>query len=356
MRHARALFVATVAGALVAVLYMLFEHAVKGSIELVWFDWIDTEHRRLLTFFAVIIFGMVFFGAKQLSDTHEKWLNKHRRVKLLAILVVGFLSLFSGATLGPEAVLIPACVLISQIFAHHHFKRETADLFGAVGTVALFVAFFNSPWAGAVGYLAARGDLPKKPKPITYLALVIAGLSSYAVLSLAHNEATFELPHGPTFTLIGLVLYGAAVVVGVGSHAIIAKCVQVVESIEKQLPKKWLIHAFVATTRLGVLYLLGGYLMQFTGTETMADLFASARHLGPWLLLWIGIIKTIAIAWSLCTGYRGGAIFPLMFVGATLAAIALLHTDQFSPILLAVAFLVGVILSDRKTHFVSGHR
>ena len=355
LNRTKTLIVAALAGILVAALYVVFEHLVSSSIDLVWFDWIDTEHRRLFTFAAVVIFGMVFFGAKHLSDSHKKWLDKHRPYKLGAIIIVGFLSLFSGATLGPEAVLIPASVLTSQLFARRHFKREIADLFGAAGIVALFVAFFNSPWAGLIGFLMARSDLPKKPKAITYLSLVCAALASYGVLLLVHNQSAFQLPDGPSLTLIGIVLYTAALVLGIGYHKVIQVSAHLVDLLEKRLPKQWYLHAFVAAIGLGVLYLLGGYLMQFTGTETLEYLFTQTAALGPWLLLWMSLVKTAAIAWCLRTGYRGGAIFPLMFVGASLAAIALLFTDDFSPILLAVAFLVGVIVSDRKTHLVSGH-
>ncbi len=354
MKHVKPLFVAAVAGVLVAALYVVFEYCVSTSIDLVWFEWIGTEHNRLLTFAAVIALGMAFFGAKHLTDTHAKWLDKHRPYKLLAVLVIGFLSLFSGATLGPEAVLIPAAVLISQIFAHRHFKREIADLFGAAGIVALFVAFFNSPWAGLVGFLMARADLPKKPKPIVYLGLACSALAAYGFLLLASNHSAFHLPSGPLLSTTSIILYLAAIIMGVGYHKIIEFTNAKVAILEKRLPKQWYIHALVATTGLGVLYLLGGYLMQFTGTETLEDLFEKSTELGVWLLLWMSLIKTVAIAWCLRTGYRGGAIFPLMFVGSSLAAIALLLTDQFSPLFLAIAFLIGVILADRKTHLVSG--
>ena len=354
VKHFKPLFVASLAGLLVAALYVVFEFCVSHSIELVWFDWLGTEHNRLLTFVAVIALGMAFFCAKHLTDVHAKWLDKHRHYKLLAIIGVGFLSLFSGATLGPEAVLIPASVLISQLFAHRHFKREIADLFGAAGIVALFVAFFNTPWAGLVGFLMARADLPKKPQPIVYLGLACSALASYALLVLVHNESAFHLPSGPSFTVTGMMLYLITVIIGVGYHKIIQLTSAKVAFLEKRLPKKWYIHALVATTGLGVLYLLGGYLMQFSGTETLADLFEKSAKLGIWFLLWMSLIKTVAVAWCLRTGYRGGAIFPLMFVGASLAAIALLLTDQFSPLFLAIAFLVGVILADRKTHLVSG--
>lgn len=355
MKQAKVLLVALLIGAGVAVVYLLFEESVRWTTERIWDEWLQTETQRVYAFFAAVVLGMVYFWLKHLSEKHHTALNKRPLYNLVAILLVGLASLLAGATLGPEAILMPAALIVGQVIGKHHFPTGYRQLFGAAGIVALFVAFFDALWGGLLGFLFARAMITEKLTPIRYVGLFVAAIGTYTTLHFLTHESTFAVPHGNFLTLVGLGLYALGIIVGMGLHRILAWSVKLTDIVKEQLPKTWYVRGFVASAGLGLLYLAGGYLVQFTGSTAIQPLFEQSAHLGLWTLVWLAVIKMVAIAWSQEMGYRGGAIFPLMFAGSAIAAAASLYTNNFSPLAMALSVLAGAIIADRKLHHIVGN-
>jgi H+/Cl- antiporter ClcA len=88
---------------------------------------------------------------------------------------------------------------------------------------------------------------------------------------------------------------------------------------------------------LGVLYAVGGVDVRFSGMPELVHLVAREDH--AWGALLALAVKAAATAWCLAAGYRGGKIFPVMFVGGAtgLALHLVIH-----PIPLDLAIGVGL--------------
>ena len=117
----------------------------------------------------------------------------------------------------------------------------------------------------------------------------------------------------------------------------------------------WLVTANIAGLGLGVLFLIGGPLVQFTGNESVAPLFAQATELGVGGLLLIVLIKIVVIAWSLAMGYRGGLVFPFILVASGVVAIGTLYNADLNVLLAVFIFLAGLLKADRKANLITGH-
>src|SRR5690606_31307674 len=76
---------------------------------------------------------------------------------LAKVLGIGFLSLFAGASLGPEAVLVPASTITGAMVGLTFISNNKASVktLGIAGFSALFAAFFSSMFAGLLGLLLA---------------------------------------------------------------------------------------------------------------------------------------------------------------------------------------------------------
>lgn len=355
MKQAKVLAVALLIGAGVSVVFLLFEEAVHWATVLVWNAWLQTETQRLFAFFGAVLFGMLFFALKHAIDQRQTKLNKHPVYNLGAILLVGFASLLAGATLGPEAILMPAAMIVGQLIGTRHFPTGSKQLFGAAGVIALFVAFFDALWGGLLGFLFLRKSIVEHLTPFRYVGLATAAIGALITLQLLTHDTTFALPSGPFLTFTGVGLYALGVAIGIGLHRVLAATTWLATELKTRIRSEWYAQAMFASVSLGLLYLFGGYLVQFTGNTAIQPVFEQSTELGIWTLLWLAIIKMVTIAWSQTLGYRGGPIFPLMFAGSAIAAAATLYTADFSPLAMALAVLIGALIADRKYHLISGN-
>ncbi len=114
----------------------------------------------------------------------------------------------------------------------------------------------------------------------------------------------------------------------------------------------WIVHAIVASVGLTCLYLIGGPLVEFTGNKSIVPMFEQASSLGLIGLVWILIVKSIAIAWSKALGYRGGMIFPTIFLASVLVAITQLYVSDLNGIYGIIAVVVGAFIANRKTRIL----
>ncbi|WP_237686356.1 chloride channel protein [Arthrobacter jiangjiafuii] len=96
---------------------------------------------------------------------------------------------------------------------------------------------------------------------------------------------------------------------------------------------------------LGLLGVIGGPLTLFKGAEESAALLAQRGSESAWALVFLAAVKLVALVIAAAAGFRGGRIFPAVFVGvaAGLAAVAFVPSV---PVSLAVsAAVLGVVLA-----------
>src|SRR5690606_24780546 len=115
------LLISTVTTAVaVAVTYHYFESAVHYSTNLVWNTWLKTGANRIIVVPLCLGLSLVFFGVQHFLDRKSEkqvsdGLGEAPDATLLnfaKVISIGFFSLLAGASLGPEAILVPACLVI----------------------------------------------------------------------------------------------------------------------------------------------------------------------------------------------------------------------------------------------------
>lgn len=361
MRRATlALFSILLVSALVAVVYFYFEAGVHHAINFVWNDWLNTGTNRILILPLCLVLSLAFFGAQHYLDPKSEQQESHglgdapepTLGNLGKVLLIGFFSLLAGASLGPEAILVPACLLVGSIVGVQLFKgdKKMAGMLSMVGFIALFAAFFDSFIAGILGLVLVTKEVKVKITPPFVAIAVAASLITVYVLSLLESTPFTTLPqHVWKFSLesalasAALGLAGGAAIFLMGSaHATFQKARLVLAK------RAWWQHAIVAAGGLSALYWLGGSLIQFTGNESIVPMLEQSASLGLSGLLVLVLMKILAISWSKALGYRGGMIFPSVFVASTLVAIAHIWAPELSFIVGLIAALIGMFAADRK--------
>lgn len=349
-------------GILVALVYLIFETAVRGSTVYVWNTLFHSDTNRILVFPLAIILSLIFFGLQQRLDPGSQNKETHSlggepikpTLKNLGIvLLLGFLSLLAGATLGPEAILVPASVLVGSYVGVKLFKqnKQLVGLLAGAAIMALMTAFFHSFFVGLLSVLLVASQFKTKVSLKLIIVAIIASGSSYVTLQLI--DPTNKYFVFPPFSwevaildiLVGIIL----VVLGYLSTfglKYMHSALQKLRTVSK-LDNWWKLALF-SGLGLGLIYFIGGPLVEFTGNKSIEPLATQAGALGIVGLIGVLVMKLVAIAWSRSMGYRGGLIFPMIFVASALVLILIQIFPQVNFGVGLIAALVGIFAAEKK--------
>ncbi|MEO5628123.1 MAG: chloride channel protein [Candidatus Saccharimonadales bacterium] len=345
----------------VALTYHYFEAVVADSITYIWDTLLNTANRRLLVIPAAVLLGLIFFAVQHWLDAKsEKGVSeglgntpKPTAANFAKVLFIGYLSLVAGASLGPEAILVPASLVLGAYVASKLFRGDAkmATLLGGAGFAALFTAFFGSFF---VGFLSVFLIAKTTKRKVSLEQLAVAAVSAaVAIVSLHLLEAKvyIAIPEAHwQMNRVTLLMLPILCVVGFGLVFLIAGMQRLMSGPHKLIAKQsWWLRGLVASVGLAGLYLLGGSLVEFTGNKSIVPMFEQAADLGLIGLLVVMLVKLLAISWSKVMGYRGGLIFPTIFVAAVVVAIGQIYSHDLNILYGITAVMVGVIAANNKT-------
>lgn len=345
--------VAAIVGVVIAVGFEAFETASGHVRDLLWVDLLGDDPQWWATVaFATaggLALGAVLLvapggGGPHPAESHA--VDGHVPSSVSAVigtLVVGFVTLVAGASLGPEGALIPAALGVAVLAARWtKLAPEAGPAMSGSALAALLAAMFGSPLAGAVPLLEVA---PVSGASLTLLILPALTASATAVLTLRLMDAQAAgfLQLGFEGFQRGDLVWAAVIGIAAGAAIVVFQwCVTRLRALVIRLER---IHLVVATTiggcALGVLYVIGGTEVRFSGVPELQFLVASTERAGPAMLAVAA--KLIATAVCLAVGYRGGKIFPLTFVGGALGLAAHLAWNEIPLPVAVTAGLAGAI-------------
>jgi H+/Cl- antiporter ClcA len=255
------------------------------------------------------------------------------------MVLVSLVSLVAGASLGPEAALLAVAMAVGGLVAERARRAELASVFGMSGVGSLLAGLLGSPLAPAVMTL----EVTKRVGHNLYVFLVPVLVAS--AIGLLTFEAILD---GPLLAL-SLPAYSAVEVVDVVS-ALAIGAVGALAGLLTIATHRAVRRAFrrvggtVAKATLGglgigLVALVAGEETLFSGEHEIEVLLADSEAYGLGALLLILFGKMLAFAFSLECGFRGGRIFPVLFIGA---AVGFASTALFESIPLAVSVGCGM--------------
>jgi H+/Cl- antiporter ClcA len=266
-------------------------------------------------------------GKKRVTQPSLSLLDELDEVKrttlgdISTILVIGALSLIAGASLGPEASLVAASMGVAAWISGKFdiLKQPTAFVLSISSLGALLAAFFNSllPILIPILLLKKKGKL----NLINLLIVIFSGVASWAVVHIIKGEAYISVPVSGTLSMENLALAGLLGFLSALLAVIVKQVIYLffpfVEKINNRSP--WVISAMIFSTILGFLYLVGGQTVEFSGSEGLKLLSENPAQYGATALLGLIVVKLVATSWSTTTGYRGGLVFPSIYMGVTMS-------------------------------------
>ncbi|MFD3992164.1 ion channel protein [Streptomyces sp. NPDC058583] len=271
-----------------------------------------------------------------------------------SLLLAGTLTLAGGVSLGPENPIIEANIALAYWLGRKVAPAVPGAFWIALASAATIGALFGTPVAAALVISEAlvgqpgRGSLWDR----LFAPLVAAGAGSMTTQLLA--EPTFDLGLPPLTDpgwgdlLAALVIASAAAVFGLAACYLFPY----VHSAFGRLRHPMLMLP-VGGLVLGLLGAIGGQLTLFKGLDEVKELTAS---LGGWSsgeLAKMTVIKLLALVVAASCGFRGGRIFPAVFIGAAFGLLAQALVPEVHPAVAVSSAVLGVLLATTRQGWIS---
>ena len=239
-----------------------------------------------------------------------------------SMILSSLLCVASGGSLGPEAPLVQVTgstgSYLGKIF---RLKGDELRSMSIAGMASGFTALFGAPLGGS---LFALEILHHKHAVEYYKAIMpafVASCFSYLVFALIIHLGLGPLWDLSNYEYTGIFDFGLAVVfaiVGAATGWGFILCTKFFKNLFAKRPIPIYIKTLIGGILLGsIAYYLP--ITRYFGHHEINGLLQGGYALD--LLFVILIFKIIAIAVTVTSGWRGGFIIPLFFVGATLGLI-----------------------------------
>jgi H+/Cl- antiporter ClcA len=152
--------------------------------------------------------------------------------------------------------------------------------------------------------------------------VVVAALSSYGVLTLidhAHpgygTTPTLPQPKERDY-IVALVVGFITAVLGFTINKLVARLATFARLLDHTLPSY--VAAGLFGLVIGGLYVLAGQSIEFSGNTGSEQLVQHQPAYGAVALVGLIVAKLLATTWSKAAGYRGGFVFPSIYIGVAL--------------------------------------
>ena len=337
-------------GGVFTILFLGLEHTVRSALwgdigeSFVWFS--GGPRAILIPVLAGVVVGglyVVFRVPGRLKGFLEE-LREGRSDPRTApgAVVISFVSLIGGASLGPEAPLVTAGAgfgnMLTQRAGATDEDTRTATFSAAAGALG---ALLSSPFIGALFSFELERSTGVK---LLFRHIIPGGVSGVVAFVIVYpflgspflGIYTFPGFEFSTWYLLAGVGIG---IVGAGIGIVIGIVEKLSSRIVKRIPGPPVGRAALGGLILGAIAFAMPATL-FSGIDALGVVIENPAQLGIGLLLTVVALKIIALSVSMTAGFYGGPFFPTFFIGGTIGAI--IHL-MFPALPLALA--VGATMS-----------
>jgi H+/Cl- antiporter ClcA len=346
----RQALVAGVYGAAAGMIAAAVLGAMQGLEAVLWAG----EPSALRIFLTILAGGALIAGLRRIDGGQEDDLAAQlrqagdpsafhwRRSALLAAMAI--LAVAFGGAIGPEAGTLAVVSELSAIVSLA-IARSAADrqFIGEVGAAAALGGLYGSPPGGTLlAEPAAEGPQtePKAHQILLFLAAVagLAGFLLAAKVLLPGGGMRVHLPPAAAPDAPGGMV-AAVIPATFGGLAGLA-FVLLLPRVQALLARLGGVEVQTLAGSAGFAALAAAFpILRFSGHHEIEAMLGWAGSASMPQLLGLAALKVLCLTLCLASGWRGGAIFPLIFVGAAAGSSVLAFVPALDP---TVASLAGI--------------
>ncbi|HHR1442587.1 TPA: ion channel protein [Klebsiella aerogenes] len=259
---------------------------------------------------------------------------------LLAALILG---LAGGVSLGPEHPIMVVNIALAVALGSRLFPRVSSldwTILAASGTIG---ALFGTPVAAALIFsqtLNNSSDVPLWDRLFAPLLAAAAGALTTGIFF--HPNFTLPIPHYPHLRIVDIISGAIVTLIAIAVGMVAVWCLPRLHALIHRL-KNPVLMLGIGGFLLGILGVIGGHITLFKGLDEMQQL-ASSQTLGAGDFLLIAVVKLAALVLASACGFRGGRIFPAVFVGVSLGLMLHAHVEAAPAAITISCAILGLVL------------
>jgi H+/Cl- antiporter ClcA len=268
------------------------------------------------------------------------------------IVVTSFVSLISGAALGPEAALADACGGLGTFTADTlKLNEQETRTMSYGGLSAMLGAFITNPFGGALlGLESAQGGTTGT---MLYFWVLFPSLLASAVATVVFVALTGSFM-SPLYSFPAYVPVVKDLLVAVpfalvgGTAGILFTLVfKWLRKLMQPMKSHVVWRGLIGGVGMGIIGVLLP-LTLFSGEEQTTELITQAFEIGVLMLIVLAMAKLLATSLLLATGWKGGYVFPIMFAGVALGMAGHLLFPNTPIAVTVAATLAGALVASLR--------
>lgn len=259
---------------------------------------------------------------------------------LLAALIVG---LAGGVSLGPEHPIMTVNIALAVAIGSRMFPRIAKldwTILASAGTIG---ALFGTPVAAALVFsqtLNSSNDVPLWDR--LFAPLMAAAAGSLTTSLFFHPHFSLPIAHYTQMHLVDIFSGAVVAAIAIAAGMVAVWCLPRLHHLIHRLKYPVLILG-VGGFILGILGVIGGPLTLFKGLDEMQQM-AFSQTLGASDYFMLAVIKLAALVVAAASGFRGGRIFPAVFVGVALGLMLHAHVEAVPAAITVSCAILGLVL------------
>lgn len=262
---------------------------------------------------------------------------------LPGLIVALVLGLAGGISLGPEHPIMAVNIALAVALGRRFFPRIDAldwTILASAGTIG---ALFGTPVAAALIFsqtLSGSNDTPLWDR--LFAPLMAAAAGSLTTSLFFHPHFSLPVAHYTQMRIVDIFSGAVVAAIAIAVGMVAVWCLPRLHALLHRLKNPVLLLG-VGGFLLGILGVVGGPLTLFKGLDEMQQM-AFSQTLDTTDFFMLAVIKLAALVIAAASGFRGGRIFPAVFIGVALGLMLHAHVEAVPAAITVSCAILGLVL------------
>ncbi|WP_096836933.1 ion channel protein [Escherichia coli] len=262
---------------------------------------------------------------------------------LPGLIVALILGLAGGVSLGPEHPIMTVNIALAVAIGARLLPRVNRMEWTILASAGTIGALFGTPVAAALIFsqtLNGSSEVPLWDRLFAPLMAAAAGALTTGLFF--HPHFLLPIAHYGQMEMTDILSGAIVAAIAIAAGMVAVWCLPRLHAMMNQMKNPVLVLG-IGGFILGILGVIGGPVSLFKGLDEMQQMVANqAFSTSDYFLL--AVIKLAALVVAAASGFRGGRIFPAVFVGVALGLMLHEHVPAVPAAITVSCAILGIVL------------
>ncbi|MBS8593440.1 ion channel protein [Escherichia coli] len=262
---------------------------------------------------------------------------------LPGLIVALILGLAGGVSLGPEHPIMTVNIALAVAIGARLLPRVNRMEWTILASAGTIGALFGTPVAAALIFsqtLNGSSEVPLWDRLFAPLMAAAAGALTTGLFF--HPHFSLPIAHYGQMEMTDILSGAIVAAIAIAAGMVAVWCLPRLRAMMHQMKNPVLVLG-IGGFILGILGVIGGPVSLFKGLDEMQQMVANqAFSTSDYFLL--AVIKLAALVVAAASGFRGGRIFPAVFVGVALGLMLHEHVPAVPAAITVSCAILGIVL------------